>query len=252
MSGEDIVLEFQDVWKRFPAHRNTPGFKEFLVALPRKLMGQKTNADYFSAIQGMSLQVHKGECLGIIGRNGAGKSTLLSLMLGGVEPSSGKVIIKEKVTPLLELGAGFHPDLTGRENVVLNAVMLGLTRAEALKRVEQIVEFSEIGEFADRPSRTYSSGMYMRLAFSVAMHTDPQLMLIDEVLAVGDEAFQEKSSRAIRDMIDRGVTTVIVSHNMATVKSVCSRLIFINRGEIKAEGDPDMVIDRYMELSHRK
>lgn len=241
------IVEIEDVWKKFPMKRDRPGFKEFMVNLPRFV--KRNPNSYFWALKGVSFTVKKGECLGIIGRNGAGKSTLLSLILGTIYPTRGYVKVFQRITPLLELGAGFHPDLTGRENILINGVLLGLTRDEVMQRMSDIIAFSEISEFIDVPVRTYSSGMYLRLAFSVAIHIDPRLVLIDEVLAVGDAAFQKKSQDALTGLIKGEVTTIFVSHNMDAVKNICDRTIWLADGEIKAEGEPKKVVEEYLRCS---
>lgn len=243
----NCVVEISDVWKRFPMRRERPGFKEFIINLP-KFVKSNPNS-YFWALKGVSFKVKKGECLGIIGKNGAGKSTLLSLILGNVFPTRGRVSVSEKITPLLELGAGFHPDLTGRENILMNGVLLGLTKDEVLERMEEIISFSEIGEFIDMPVRTYSNGMYLRLAFSVAIHTAPELFLIDEILSVGDEAFQKKSRDALLNLINGGVTTIFVSHQMSAIKKICHRAFWLDGGEIRAEGEPEKVVEEYLRKS---
>ena len=244
------AIEVINATKRFPVIKNPPGFKEWVLKLPGSL--RKRSDPSFTALQSIHFTVEKGECLGIIGRNGAGKSTLLSLLLGTSHPSEGTIIVRGKRTPLLELGAGFHPDLTGKENVVLNAVLLGLTRKEVSNRLDQIVQFSEIEPFIDRPVRTYSSGMYVRLAFSVAIHTEPEILLIDEVLAVGDESCQKKSEESLISFIKSGVTTVFVSHNMEAVKKISNRVLWIHRGEIRMEGDPLKVVGEYVKESRIK
>ena len=202
------VISAREIWKVFPMDRDRPGFKEFLVNFPRYVYGKKEG---FAALKGVSLEVEKGECLGIIGRNGAGKSTLLSILLGVMRPTSGRIEVKGKKVPLLALGAGFHPDLTGRENVVMNGVLLGHTREEMLERMDAIVDFSELGDFIERPARTYSSGMYMRLAFSIAINVDPGLLLIDEILGVGDESFRTKSSNALKKLIKFGLVKKVAN-----------------------------------------
>jgi ABC-type polysaccharide/polyol phosphate transport system ATPase subunit len=239
------VIEIEDVWKKFPMRRDRPGFKEFLVNLPR-VFNRNSNSDFW-ALKGISFRIEQGECIGIIGKNGAGKSTLLSLILGTIYPTKGNIKTFQKITPLLELGAGFHPDLTGRENILINGVLLGLTKDEVLKRMEEIIAFSEIGEFIDMPVRTYSSGMYLRLAFSVAINTDPKLLLIDEILSVGDEAFQKKSKDALLHLIKGGVTTILDSHQMSAVKEICNRAIWLDGGEIRGEGEPENVVKEYLE-----
>jgi lipopolysaccharide transport system ATP-binding protein len=238
------IVELKDVWKKFPLKKDRPGFKEFLVNLPR-FMKRNLNSNFW-ALKGINFKVDEGDCLGIIGKNGAGKSTLLSLILGTIYPTKGEVQISQNVTPLLELGAGFHPDLTGRENIVLNGVLLGLTKEEVMERMKDIIEFSEIKEFIDMPTRIYSSGMYLRLSFSVAIHTDPRLLLIDEILAVGDETFQKKSKDALLQLIKGNVTTILVSHDLAAIKKICSKAIWIDSGEIRAEGPSEKVVIEYL------
>jgi ABC-type polysaccharide/polyol phosphate transport system ATPase subunit len=238
------AVVINNIWKKFPMRRDRPGFKEFFVNLPR-FVNRNPNSNFW-ALKGISFKVTEGECLGIIGKNGAGKSTLLSLILRTIYPTKGAIEVSQKITPLLELGSGFHPDLTGRENIILNGVLLGLTQDEVLERIEDIIAFSDIEEFIDMPVRTYSSGMYLRLAFSVAIHTDPKLLLIDEILAVGDEAFQKKSRDALLDLIHRGVTTILVSHNLNAIKEICDRAIWLDGGEIRAEGEPEKVVDEYL------
>jgi ABC-type polysaccharide/polyol phosphate transport system ATPase subunit len=238
------IVEIEDVWKRFPMRRERPGFKEFIVNLP-KFVKRNPNS-YFWALKDLTFKVMKGECIGIIGKNGAGKSTLLSLILGTIYPTRGNIKVSQKITPLLELGAGFHPDLTGRENILINGALLGLTRNEVLERMEEIIAFSEIGEFIDMPVRTYSSGMFLRLAFSVAIHTEPKLLLIDEILAVGDEAFRKKSKDALIGLIKGGVTTLLASHNLPAIKEICDRAIWLDEGKIRAEGEPERVVEEYV------
>lgn len=239
----DCVLEMEHVWKQYPAWRDTPGFMEFMVNIHRYI--RRGNNKYFDALKDVTLKVKKGECVGIIGKNGAGKSTLLSLMLGTVYPTKGRVTIRERVTPLLEIGSGFHPDMTGRENVILNGVLLGLTKEDVLKQMDSVIDFSEIREFIDVPVRTYSSGMYLRLAFSIAIHTNPRLIIIDEILAVGDEGFQKKSKEAMMNLIKGGVTAVLVSHSMQVISEICSTAILLDHGQIAAEGEPEKVIGEY-------
>lgn len=240
------IVEIEDVWKKFPMKRDRPGFKEFIVNLP-KFINRSANSNFW-ALKGITFEVKQGECLGIIGKNGGGKSTLLSLILGTIYPTKGNIKVSQKITPLLELGAGFHPDLTGRENILINGVLLGLTKDEVLNRIKDIVAFSEIGEFIDMQVRTYSTGMYLRLAFSVAIHTDPKLLLIDEILSVGDEAFQKKSKEVLLNLIRGGVTTIFVSHQMSAIKEICTRAIWLDGGEIRAEGEPERVVEEYLSI----
>ena len=244
----EFVIDFDHVWKGFPMHRDRPGFKEFMVNVHQWVKRRGEGNNYFYALKDLTFRVGRGECVGIIGRNGAGKSTLLSLMLGTIFPSKGKVRTIERVTPLLELGGGFHPDLTGRENVVLNGVLLGLTQEEVFRKLPGIIDFSEIGEFMDAPVRTYSSGMYLRLAFSVAIHSEPRILIIDEVLSVGDEEFQKKSKEEMVKLIKGGVTTVFVSHDLHAVQEICHRVLWLDHGKLVAEGEPTEVIKKYREI----
>ena len=241
----NIVIELNHVWKEFPLEKDNPGFKEYAVQLHKFIKKNRQENTHFYALRDLTLEVEREECIGIIGKNGAGKSTLLSLMLGTIFPSKGSVRVTERVTPLLELGAGFHPDLTGWENILLNGVLLGLTKSEVMSKMSSIVDFSGLGEFINVPLRTYSSGMYLRLAFSVAIHTDPKILIIDEVLSVGDEGFQQKSIEAMMKLIKGGVTTVFVSHDLHTIQHICSRAIWLDHGEIAAEGNPRDIIDKY-------
>ncbi len=241
------IVEVRDVWKKFPFKRERPGFKEFIVNLPKFV--KRNQNSHFWALKEINFNVKQGECLGVIGKNGGGKSTLLSLILGTIYPTKGDIRVSQKMTPLLELGAGFHPDLTGRENALINGVLLGLTREEVAERLQAIEAFAEIGEFMDMPIRTYSTGMYLRIAFSIAIHTDPKLLLIDEILSVGDEGFQKKSREALIRLIKGGVTTLLVSHNLSVIKEICNRVIWLDEGEIKAEGESSKVVEEYLKHS---
>lgn len=237
------MIKAENLWKSFPMRLDRPGFKELVIKAPKFL---KDNNNRFWALKGVSFSVSKGESLAVIGRNGAGKSTLLSLLLGVAQPTKGSVVVSGKRTPLLELGAGFHPDLTGIENIIINGVLLGHTEAEIRARMEAITAFSELGEFIRMPIRAYSSGMQMRLAFAIAIHTSPEVLLIDEIMAVGDESFQKKSGKALLDLIKGGVTTVYVSHSMEAVKKTCDRAIWLEQGEIRAEGEAGHVVEEYL------
>lgn len=241
------MITVENLWKSFPARSDRPGFKEFIVNTSRSF---KNNKDCFWALKDVSLIIRKGECLGVIGRNGAGKSTLLSLLLGVMQPTKGKIEMNGKRTPLLDLGAGFHPDLSGIENIIMNGVLLGHTEKEIRERMGDIIAFSELGDFIKMPIRTYSNGMQMRLAFSIAVHTDPEILLIDEILAVGDEAFQKKSSKALMKLIKGGITTVYVSHSMDAVEKICDRVIWLERGMIKEVGAPGEVIGMYLKSNN--
>lgn len=200
-------------------------------------------------LKDISLDIKKGETVALIGTNGSGKSTLLKLMTRILYPNKGTVETNGKLTSLLELGAGFHPDFTGRENIYFNAAVFGLNRSEIDKRIDDIIEFSELGPFIDEPVRTYSSGMYMRLAFSVAINVDAEILLIDEILAVGDQHFQNKCFDKLEELRDSDKTIVIVSHSLGMVKILCSRAVWIYKGELRLDGDPTYVISKYLEQS---
>jgi ABC-type polysaccharide/polyol phosphate transport system ATPase subunit len=199
------------------------------------------------ALRNISFQVHRGEAFGIIGRNGSGKSTLLKIVSGILKPTAGRVAIAGRVAALIELGAGFHPEITGRENIYINGIMLGLSRKDIESRFDRIVEFSGVGPFLDQPVKTYSSGMYVRLGFSVAVHVDPDVLLIDEVLAVGDEEFSQKCIAKIQEMKYRGVTLLFVTHQLDQVRNLCDRALWLDYGEAKAIGDPVRVVDDYLQ-----
>ena len=199
------------------------------------------------ALKAVSFVVDRGEAFGIIGRNGSGKSTLLKVISGILKPSSGIVRVNGRIAALIELGAGFHPEITGRENIVINGIMLGLSRKEIDKRFDRIVEFSGIGEFIDQPVKTYSSGMYVRLGFAVAVHVDPEILLIDEVLAVGDEEFSQKCIAKIQEMKYRGVTLIFVTHQLDQVRNLCDRALWLDYGAATAIGDPARVVDKYLQ-----
>lgn len=197
------------------------------------------------ALQGINLKIMPGEVIGIIGRNGSGKSTLLQLICGTLTPTCGKVEVNGRLAALLELGAGFNPDFTGRENIWLNAAILGLTQEEIADRIEQIIDFSEIRDFIDQPVKTYSSGMYVRLAFSVAVSIDPDILIIDEALSVGDGAFARKSFNRIMQLKESGKTILFCSHSLFQIESLCSRALWINQGKLMAEGDVKDVVSAY-------
>lgn len=214
----------------------------------------KDQREIHTVLKDINLDIKKGETVCLIGTNGSGKSTLLKLMTKIIYPSNGTIETSGKLTSLLELGAGFHPDFTGRENIYFNAAIFGLTKAEIESRVNDIIEFSELGEFIDNPIRTYSSGMYMRLAFSIAINVDAEILLIDEILAVGDQHFQDKCFDKLKELRDGDKTIVIVSHSLDTVKDLCNRAIWIYKGEFKLDGDPIYVIDEYLKqikLDHK-
>lgn len=205
------------------------------------------NVEQHQVLNNINLNIRKGETVALIGTNGSGKSTLLKLMTKIIFPNTGSITTNGKLTSLLELGAGFHQDFTGRENIYFNASIFGLTRKDIEARIDDIIEFSELGTFIDNPVRTYSSGMYMRLAFSVAINVDADILLIDEILAVGDQHFQDKCYKKLEELKNSGKTIVIVTHSLDVVKKLCHRAIWIYKGEVRLDGDPVYVIDEYLD-----
>lgn len=246
-ASDRLAIEFIDVSKRFVLEEGRT-LREFIPAL---LRGGGW-AEPFYALRNVSFVVRKGETVGILGRNGSGKSTTLKLIAGVMAPNAGEVHVHGRVSPLIELGAGFHPDLTGRENVHLNASILGMTSRAINERFDEIVDFAELWEFMDTPVKRYSSGMYMRLGFSVAVHSDPDLLLVDEVLAVGDAVFGEKCLAKVREFQERGVTIVIVSHSLETITQFCERAILIDHGRLLHDGTPEEAIRRYLAVVHHE
>jgi len=209
------------------------------------VIGGKLDQEKFWALKDINLEVNKGDVIGLIGRNGSGKSTLLKVLSRIVDPTEGEVFMRGKVASLLEVGTGFHPELTGRENIFFNGAILGMSQREIRAKFDEIVEFSEVEKFLDTPVKFYSSGMYVRLAFSVAAHLDPDILIVDEVLAVGDAAFQKKCLGKIKDVAGSGRTVLFVSHNMSTVQSLCNKVALLEKGVIKAIGETGAVIDLY-------
>ena len=230
--------------------------KEFLITLHRGslkaliLSGGKVTRQHVHALNGIDLAVNPGEAVALLGRNGSGKSTFLSLVGRIYLPTRGELSVRGRVAPLLELGAGFHPDLTGRENIELNGVILGLTRKQVAERAESIIDFAEVRRFIDAPLRTYSSGMQVRLGFAVAVHTDAEIFVVDEALAVGDEEFQEKCFARIGELKAQSRTILFVSHEMTDVLRVATRVVWLDQGRIRMDGDPQTVVDRYLAQSH--
>lgn len=223
--------------------------KQMIFPRLRKLLpGGKERKFYeeFWALRDVSLEVHRGEMVGIIGRNGSGKSTLLQIICGTMEASTGTVQTQGRIAALLELGAGFNPEFTGRENVYMNASILGLSEAEIAERFDSIVEFSEIGEFIDRPVKTYSSGMFMRLAFSVAVSIEPEVVVVDEALSVGDVGFSMKCMQRIEEMLTNGVTFLLVTHDLNMVRTMCSRALFLRDGREIFDGDAATAVEMYL------
>ena len=212
----------------------------------KMLFWNRNRKEKREVLKNINLTIKNGEAVGLIGVNGSGKSTLLKLMTKIIYPNSGKIITNGKLTSLLELGAGFHPDFSGRENIYFNASIFGLTKKQIDERIDNIIEFSELGSYIDNPVRTYSSGMYMRLAFAVAINVDADILLVDEVLAVGDQHFQEKCIAKMKELKEQGKTMVFVTHSLGTVKDFCNRAIWLNQGFVKMDGEPDEVIEAYL------
>lgn len=243
----DTVITVEHVSKRFRLrHKATRTLKSEVMDLLRRGGGA---ARELWALQDVSFSVRQGRTLGIIGANGAGKSTLLALLAGTMTPTAGRIATRGTVSSLLELGAGFHPDLTGRENVFLAGAIMGLTRAQMTSRFEAITAFADIGRFIEEPVKHYSSGMYVRLGFAVAVEVDPEILLVDEVLAVGDAAFQKKCLRRMAEFRRQGKTMLIISHDLNTIKSVSDEIIFLDRGRILGAGAPDAIIEQYESFS---
>ncbi len=242
-------VRFDNVTQRFRLIHERPDTLREVFA---RILRHKTRYLPFKALKNISFHLDEGETLGVVGRNGSGKSTALKLMAGVYRPTSGQVTVNGKVAALIELGAGFHPDLTGRENIVINGLMLKMRRRDILEREERIIEFSELGEFIDSPVKQYSSGMYMRLAFSIAAEVDPDILLIDEIMAVGDAGFRQKCTERIDDFHSRGKTIVYVSHAMESVKKLCTRAILLHEGNMIADGTPDDIAEKYNEILKSK
>ncbi len=239
-SGDDIAVEVSAVSKSYRIyHEKVPSLKQTILTLRR------TTYEEFSALNDISFSVKHGETCGIIGPNGSGKSTLLKLMAGIIRPNSGEININGPLSALLELGAGFHPDLTGRENIYINAAILGMKKKDVDRKLDDIIEFSELERFIDTPVKNYSSGMYMRLGFSVAINVNPDILLVDEVLAVGDQAFQAKCYKVIYDFMKKGKTIIIVSHDLDTISDLCSKVIFLKDGNIMDSGKPLDMVSKY-------
>lgn len=239
--GEEIAISLKNVSKCFKRYaRPVDRLKELL--LPGKSYAQE-----FWALQDISFEIMKGETMGIIGRNGAGKSTILQLICGTLTPSSGEVQVNGRVAALLELGAGFNPEFTGRENVYMNGAIMGLSKLEVDERFENIAAFADIKDFIDQPVKTYSSGMYVRLAFASAIHVNPDILIVDEALAVGDMFFQAKCMARMRQMMESGVTVLFVSHDTGSVKSLCERTVYLKDGELHALGKSGEIVDLYIE-----
>ena len=239
---EKYAIEVQDVYKSFDVYLDKAN------SLKEKLLFWKRNRkEVREVLKGINLNIKKGEAVALIGVNGSGKSTLLKLMTKIIYPNKGTIETCGKLTSLLELGAGFHPDFTGRENIYFNASIFGLTKKEIDNRLEQIIEFSELRDYIDNPVRTYSSGMFMRLAFAVAINVDADILLVDEILSVGDQHFQAKCINKMKELKKEGKTMVFVTHSLGSAQELCNRSIWLCDGKIKMDGDTNTVIEKYIE-----
>jgi ABC-type polysaccharide/polyol phosphate transport system ATPase subunit len=245
----DTAIEIKDMCKRFKLRRS--GTRTLKTAALDVLKGKSSTTDLW-AMKDVSFSVSRGEVLGIIGANGAGKSTLLALICGTMAPTSGSVTTRGKISALLELGAGFHPDLSGRENIFLYGAIMGLKRREVAAKFDKIVEFAELEKYIDQPVKHYSSGMYVRLGFAVAVEVDPEILLIDEVLAVGDEVFQRKCIKKINEFKERGKTMLIISHDLTTIRSISDRIVVLDKGQVVSIGRPDSMVQGYRARSMEK
>lgn len=243
LAMKEPVICFEQVTKAYPFYKDIRGVKNLLFRFGRNL--NSVNNLRFEALKDISFDVYRGESFGIFGRNGAGKSTTLGLIAGVLRPTSGRVTVRGRISPLLALGAGSHPDLTGRENIMLNGILMGLTRREVMAKMEEIIEFTELGEFIDRPLRIYSSGMMARLGFAVVAHLDPEIMLIDEVLGVGDIKFQKKCTEKMTGFRSRGVTMVLVSHSINSITKICDRAMWIDNHVVRMIGSPAEIAEAY-------
>lgn len=234
----NAIIKLENVSMSFNmATDKITSLKEYLIKLIKKEIFYKE----FKALQNIDLEVKKGDILGIIGFNGAGKSTMLKIVSGILKPTKGKVSINGTIAPLIELGAGFDPELSGRENIYLNGAVLGISRKEMDKKIEEIIEFSELREFIDTPVKNYSSGMYARLGFSIATCIEPEILIVDEILSVGDYKFQEKSKQRIEDMVRKGATIILVSHSIDDVKELCNKVLWLEKGQIKDFGGLEII-----------
>lgn len=243
LTTDQNIIQLENVSVKYRVPQEQIGtFKEYFI----RLLEGKVKHRSFNALNQVNLSVNRGEVFGLIGHNGAGKSTLLKLVARVIRPTGGRVLVKGNVAPLLEVGAGFHPELTGRENIYLNGAMLGFSREQMKEKFPRIVDFSELGDFIDAPLRTYSSGMSARLGFAVATDSQPDILIVDEILSVGDEAFQHKSYERIQAIKAQGATILLVSHSMSMIESICQRAAWLHRGQIVTVGNAKVVVDQYL------
>jgi len=242
MSG---TIKLDDVSKRFRLARQKPFLAKELF---RKLLQRPSSVDHVWALRNISLEVGSGEAVGVVGGNGSGKSTLLSLVAKTSYPTAGHVAVTGRIGPLLELGAGFHPDLTGYENIFLNASLLGMTREHVERRLDAIIEFSGISEFIDTPIQTYSTGMAARLGFAVIAHSEPEILLVDEALSVGDAGFQRRCEQAMHGFLASGTTMLLVSHDLMAIERVCQRVVWLDQGRIRDQGPAGDILNSYRQF----
>src|SRR5687768_9865211 len=244
MANAIELTKASTIYRRFTHRRQFATLKSALLS--RSLVRHLKPEETFAALSNVTVSVPRGQTLGVIGRNGSGKSTMLKLVAGISKPTSGTVKVTGRISALIELGAGFHPEISGRENVFINGIMLGLTKREVAQRFDEIVEFAEMKEFIDAPVKTYSSGMYMRLGFAVAIHVDPEVLLVDEVLAVGDEGFTHKCLDKFAEFKRRGKTILLVTHSLGMVERFCDEALWLDAGRIKGSGDPKRIVGAYI------
>jgi lipopolysaccharide transport system ATP-binding protein len=240
-----VLRNVSKEFRKNTVRREYTTLKSELVRLVKRSRVRETRGGLIHALSDVSLVVPRGRTVGLVGRNGSGKSTLLKLVTGIYQPTTGTVVVNGRISALLELGAGFHPDFSGRENITVNGIILGMSRRELRARMDEIIAFSELGDFIDEPVRTYSSGMYARLAFSVATHVDPDLLIIDEILSVGDEHFSRKSTAKMEEFRRAGKTILLVTHDLANLQSHCDEAAWLEGGALKAYGDPAFVVSEY-------
>jgi len=245
-----VAIKVENISKKYTIGKKTSGsLRETLTNTLSGLLnnkGHSRTSEEFWALKDVSFEIEKGDAVGIIGKNGAGKSTLLKILSKITKPTKGRIVIDGRIASLLEIGTGFHPELTGRENIFMNGVMLGMNKSEIKKKFNEIVDFSGIEKFIDTPVKRYSSGMYVRLGFAVAAHLEPEILIVDEVLAVGDAEFQKKCLGKMKDVAGHGRTVLFVSHNMAAIENLCTKCILIQDGTNKFEGNTEAAIDFYL------
>lgn len=241
MQEKNVRIEVEHVYKDFNIY-----FDKANSLKEKILFWNRNKKEKREVLKDINLQISDGEAVALIGVNGSGKSTLLKLMTKIIYPDKGKIETYGKLTSLLELGAGFHPDFSGRENIYFNASIFGLTKKQIDERLQDIIDFSELGSYIDNPVRTYSSGMYMRLAFAVAINVDADILLVDEILAVGDQHFQDKCINKMKELKKEGKTMVFVTHSMNTVKEFCTRAVWLDKGVVRMDGEPNEVIEEYL------